>query len=44
PPALLSATSQPAGSPLTNALTWAAGATLFAVGALLLGRNRRRTS
>ncbi|MFD3961431.1 MULTISPECIES: lytic polysaccharide monooxygenase auxiliary activity family 9 protein [Streptomyces] len=45
PPALVSATSsQPAGSPLTNALTWAAGAALFAVGVLFFGRNRRRTS
>lgn len=43
-PVLVSAASRPADSPLTNALTWASGAALFAVGVLLLGRNRRRTS
>lgn len=42
PPALVSAESQPASSPLTGAVTWAGGAAAFAVGALLFSRNRRK--
>ncbi|MGA6169287.1 lytic polysaccharide monooxygenase auxiliary activity family 9 protein [Streptomyces sp. NPDC012600] len=44
PPALVSASSQPVGSPLASSMAWAGGAALFAVGALLFGRNRRRES
>ncbi|MFE5854215.1 lytic polysaccharide monooxygenase [Streptomyces sp. NPDC056500] len=43
-PALVSAPSQPASAPLPGALAWAGGAAAFAVGALLLGRGRRRTN
>ncbi|WP_145503569.1 lytic polysaccharide monooxygenase, partial [Streptomyces sp. CFMR 7] len=44
PPALLSATSQPTGTPLSGNVAWAASATLFAVSALFFGLGRRRTS
>jgi chitin-binding protein len=43
-PALVSAESQPTGSSPASAVTWAAGAAVFAVGALLFGRSRRRTN
>lgn len=43
-PALASAESQPAGSSPVGAVTWAGGAAVFAVGALLLNRSRRRTN
>ncbi|MFJ4687232.1 lytic polysaccharide monooxygenase [Streptomyces sp. NPDC088789] len=42
-PALVSAQSQTADSPLTGAVAWSAGAAMFAAGALLFGRNRRKT-
>ncbi|MFF3557949.1 lytic polysaccharide monooxygenase [Streptomyces tsukubensis] len=43
-PALASAESKPAGSSPVGAVTWAGGAAVFAVGALLLNRSRRRTN
>ncbi|MYY08663.1 chitin-binding protein [Streptomyces sp. SID4919] len=44
PPAPVSARSQPSGSPLAGAVTWAGGAAAFAVGALLFSRGRRTTN
>ncbi|MFF8955440.1 lytic polysaccharide monooxygenase [Streptomyces sp. NPDC014894] len=41
-PALASAEARTSGSSSAATVTWAAGAALFAVGALLLGRGRRR--
>ncbi|MGV9316250.1 lytic polysaccharide monooxygenase auxiliary activity family 9 protein [Streptomyces sp. NPDC003691] len=43
-PALASAETQPAGSSLTGTAAWAGGAAVFAAGALLFGRSRRRTN
>ncbi|MEU5400212.1 lytic polysaccharide monooxygenase [Streptomyces sp. NPDC005963] len=43
-PAPVSAEAQPADSPLAGAVMWAGGAAVFAMGALLFGRGRRRTN
>ncbi|MER6914073.1 lytic polysaccharide monooxygenase [Streptomyces sp. NPDC000594] len=43
-PALVSAEAESAGSPLPGALTAAGGAAVFAMGALLFNRGRRRTN